>query len=152
MTRRLFILGIVWLLAFSYSCQQKNGDIQEQEAAGRADTLATTSEEIQEEENKNVLDLTYAQRRGKRLYDKYCAVCHGLQGEGDGFNAYNLDPKPKDITGEGYLESVTDNWLVEAIGQGGRGVKRSVLMPSYENTLTRDQIEDVVAYLRFLAK
>ncbi|MCH8028240.1 MAG: hypothetical protein IID63_08985, partial [candidate division Zixibacteria bacterium] len=26
----------------------------------------------------------------KRLYLHYCSVCHGAEGKGDGFNAYNL--------------------------------------------------------------
>jgi len=33
--------------------------------------------------------LTYEQQQGKILYTKYCSVCHGEQGKGDGFNAYN---------------------------------------------------------------
>ena len=94
--------------------------------------------------------LTYVQQKGKRLYDHYCAVCHGTEGKGDGFNAYNLNPRPQDMTKREYLEVVTDDYLVEAIDQGGRGVKRSVLMPSYERTLSKVQIEAIVAYLRVL--
>jgi len=95
--------------------------------------------------------LTYIQQKGQRLYDHYCAVCHGAEGAGDGFNAYNLNPKPKDMTRTGYLAAVTNDYLIEAIMQGGRGVKRSVLMPSYEKTLSKAQIEAIVAYLRLIA-
>ena len=31
--------------------------------------------------------LTYEERQGSVLYAKYCAVCHGKEGKGDGFNA-----------------------------------------------------------------
>ncbi|MEE9170069.1 MAG: c-type cytochrome [bacterium] len=39
----------------------------------------------------------YAERKGKHLYAHYCAVCHGASGEGDGFNAFNLDPRPRNL-------------------------------------------------------
>ncbi len=149
--QKLFTLVLVVLFLLTYACHQKEKTNQEEAVA--VDTTEATEGIIQvSEENIEGLPLTYAQKRGKRLYNKYCAICHGLEGKGDGFNAYNLDPKPKDITGNGYLAAVTDAWLVEAISQGGRGVKRSVLMPSYENTLSKNQIEDIVAYLRYLAK
>ncbi|MFQ5864054.1 MAG: hypothetical protein ACE5IW_02380 [bacterium] len=45
---------------------------------------------------------------------------------------------------------MNDAWLVEAISQVARGVKRSVLMLSYENTPSKTQIKDIAAYLRFL--
>ena len=43
------------------------------------------------------IDFTYAERKGKQLYDHYCAVCHGSSGEGDGFNAFNLDPRLRNL-------------------------------------------------------
>ncbi len=142
---RILKLGIG--LLFFVSCRQSQNIRQEQTTP--ADTLISAQVESKK---INLLDLSYSQRKGKLLYDKYCAVCHGLEGKGDGFNAYNLDPKPKDFNDADYLESITDAWLVEVITQGGRGVKRSVLMPAYENTLTREASEDIVKYLRFLAK
>lgn len=151
MMPKLLTLGIVGLLFIMLSCQQRDNLNQVENAS--ANTLTAEYEEFQEDEEViNSLDLSYAQRKGKRLYEKYCVVCHGLEGKGDGFNAYNLKPKPKDITENGYLDALTDDWLIEAINQGGRGVKRSILMPSYENTLSKKQIEEIVAYLRFLAK
>jgi mono/diheme cytochrome c family protein len=29
---------------------------------------------------------------GKKLYLHYCSSCHGIKGDGKGFNAKNLDP------------------------------------------------------------
>ncbi len=74
----------------------------------------------------------YNERKGKLPYDKYCSVCYGTQGNGDGFNACNIDPRPKDLTEAEYLATLSNYWLSEVVSQGGRGVKRSVLMPSYE--------------------
>jgi len=140
---------VVAMLGVFSSCQQEEGSGATE--AVMADSTATT-EGAEAVPAIPVVTLNYTQREGKRLYDHYCAICHGGTGQGDGFNAYNLNPKPKDMTQKSYLDAVTDQWLVEVISQGGRGVKRSVLMPSYENTLDRSQIEAIVSYLRTLAQ
>jgi cytochrome c1 len=143
-------LLIALLIFFIYSCQQKTDNIPQKTVS--ADTSSANPEAHGDTNNIDLFKLTYTERKGKRLYEHYCAVCHGLQGKGDGFNAYNLNPKPKDMTEKGYLDSVTNDWLKQAVSLGGRGVKRSVLMPAYEGTLNEEQTADVVAYLRHLSE
>lgn len=145
-------ISVLCLTIFVASCQQNTNDTGSPVAA---DSSAVQKEEQQEPSEENAaapkdLQLSYAQRQGRLLYEHYCAVCHGTEGKGDGFNAYNLDPRPKDLTDNKYMGGVSDAWLVEVITQGGRGVKRSVLMPSYEKTLSRKQIKEIVSYLRWL--
>src|SRR6266498_3531699 len=41
---------------------------------------------------------SYELRLGKGLYSHYCQTCHGETGAGDGFNAFNLDPRPRDLS------------------------------------------------------
>ena len=42
---------------------------------------------------------TEAQREsGKALYTKYCAQCHGENGDGEGYATVHLLPKPRDFT------------------------------------------------------
>jgi len=36
--------------------------------------------------------------RGSELYRRYCASCHGIDGQGDGPLAASLSPKPADLT------------------------------------------------------
>ncbi len=96
--------------------------------------------------------LTYEQRQGKYLYLKYCAVCHGAQGGADGFNTYNLDPKPHDLSDSAYVADLSDGSLTRIIGLGGRGVNKSVLMPAYAWTLNKDQISYLVSFVRVLAR
>lgn len=97
-----------------------------------------------------VASLTYEQRQGKYLYMKYCTVCHGDHGEGDGFNAYNLDPKPHSLADSAYGASFSDASLARVISVGGRGANKSVLMPAYGHTITPDEIAYLVAYIRSL--
>lgn len=96
--------------------------------------------------------LMYAPRVGKVLYTKYCSVCHGDDGTGNGFNAYNLDPKPRDFTDTTLMNAINDQHLIEVTSKGGRGVNRSVLMPSWEGRMTPLEISYVVAYIRTFAK
>lgn len=99
----------------------------------------------------STLPLTYEQREGKYFYDRYCAVCHGDKGAGDGFNAFNLDPKPHSFADSSYFAAISDASFQQVIALGGRGVNKSVLMPSYGATLHRRDISYVVAYLRTFA-
>ena len=34
---------------------------------------------------------------GQEIYRHDCQTCHGEGGAGDGFNAFNLDPRPRDL-------------------------------------------------------
>lgn len=93
-------------------------------------------------------NLTYEQRQGKYLFDQYCAICHGSSGEGDGFNAFNLEPRPRDFTDSSYMAALSDERLEETIAQGGRGAGKSVAMPAWQNTLEPYHISYLVTYLR----
>jgi mono/diheme cytochrome c family protein len=147
---KFLTLLIAMLIFFIYSCQQKMGNVPQK--AVSADTSTAKPEAQGDTTKTDLFELTYAEREGKRLYEHYCAVCHGLQGKGDGFNAYNLSPRPKDIAEKGYFDSVTNDWLKQVVSLGGRGVKRSVLMPAYGSTLNEEQTADIVAYLRYLSQ
>jgi mono/diheme cytochrome c family protein len=98
------------------------------------------------------LRYSYDERQGKSLFDQYCAVCHGMSGEGDGFNAYNLNPKPHSLADSTYMKPLSVETLSETISFGGRGINKSVLMPAYQNTLDKTQISNVVTYIETFNK
>jgi cytochrome c oxidase cbb3-type subunit 3 len=95
---------------------------------------------------------SYEQRVGADLYNHYCQACHGDKGAGDGFNSYNLDPHPQDLSDPGFQKKKTDADLADAIRRGGGGVGLSMLMPPYGHTLTSQQIDEVILYLRTFKK
>jgi mono/diheme cytochrome c family protein len=95
--------------------------------------------------------LPYEERQGKYLYEQYCAVCHGLEGKGDGFNAFNLEPRPRDFTDSAYVNALGNKQIVQTISGGGRSVNKSPLMPSYGWTLKKEDIGYVASYLATFA-
>ena len=92
--------------------------------------------------------LSYEERQGSVLYTKYCAVCHGKEGKGDGFNAFNLDPRPRDFSDSTYMAALSDAQILQTINGGGRSVNKSPLMPSYGWTIDNRQARYVAAYVR----
>lgn len=95
---------------------------------------------------------SYELRLGKDLFRHYCQACHGETGAGDGFNAYNLDPRPRDLSEPAFQKRKSDADLADAVRRGGAGVGLSPLMPPWAHTLSSRQIDEVVLYLRALRK
>ena len=87
---------------------------------------------------------------GSKLYAHYCAVCHGVKGDGKGFNAKNLDPRPANHTDAELMTRRSDKDLYDVIYGGGKVVGKSVLMPPWGNTFSKEQIQSLVLYLRKL--
>jgi mono/diheme cytochrome c family protein len=60
---------------------------------------------------------------GRTVYVHYCASCHGETGHGNGFNAINLDPYPRDLTDsrEPYMAEGTNQQIFSAIATGVAG-------------------------------
>jgi mono/diheme cytochrome c family protein len=94
----------------------------------------------------------YEAELGHDVFAHYCATCHGDTGAGDGFNAYNLDPRPRDLSDPDLQKKRTDAELADTIRRGGAGVGLSNLMPPWGRTLTDRQIGEVVLYVRGLKK
>jgi cytochrome c oxidase cbb3-type subunit 3 len=94
--------------------------------------------------------LSYEARLGKVTFTYYCQTCHGETGAGDGFNAFNLDPHPRDLSDPEFQKKKSDAELADAIRRGGSGVGLSALMPPWGHTLSDRQIGELVLYLRTL--
>jgi mono/diheme cytochrome c family protein len=73
--------------------------------------------------------------RGGAIYRSYCLTCHGDKGSGSPFTAGALKDAVRDID---------DAALAGLIEEGLPGTS----MPGFKKTLAKDQIEDVVQFLR----
>ena len=87
-------------------------------------------------------------------YRLYCAQCHGTQGNGQGINqtADGLTVSPRDHTVAKEMSKLSDGDLRLAIAEGGDAVQKSELMPAWGKTLSAEEIDDLVLYLRKLCK
>jgi mono/diheme cytochrome c family protein len=81
---------------------------------------------------------------GQQIYTEYCQACHGEKGYGDGPGATALPTQPFDLTTHVLLH---DEQYLHAVILNGRGY-----MPAFGDRLSQDQILDVIAYTRLLAR
>lgn len=86
--------------------------------------------------------------QGKDVYQRKCAVCHGVEGKGDGPAAYLIFPKPRDFTsGRFKIRSTmtlpTDQDLFRTITNGIPGTS----MPSWAS-LKEEERWSLVAYVK----
>jgi len=77
--------------------------------------------------------------RGKALYAQRCAKCHGQQGEG--LRDRGLGPPLND---QKFLAERDDEYIWQVIAKGRRGTT----MPRWELKLGRQEINDLVAFIR----
>ncbi len=100
---------------------------------------------------KHDSDLSRDAKRGRSLYEYYCAVCHGKRGEADGFNAPNLGTPPASHTDPILMGTLSDSQIRRVIKEGGGALGRSPQMPPWGGVLSDLEIARVTAFIRTLA-
>lgn len=85
---------------------------------------------------------------GGKLYQQNCAACHGESGEGDGPAGKQLSPPPANIAISSKMPMASDGYLYWTIAEGG--VPLHTAMPPFKDALTKEQIWQIIAYLREL--
>ena len=89
--------------------------------------------------------------RGRMLYQKHCASCHGATGKGDGTAARHAVRPPHDLTDASVQEKITDGeafWKVST----GRREGADVIMPAFATKIPADDDRwRLVLFVRTLA-
>ncbi len=80
--------------------------------------------------------------RGGIVFKSYCTLCHGERADGDGRAAKLHGAEKLSIT------SQSTEFYSDIIRNGGKALGKSEFMPPWENELSEEQINDVVAYLQ----
>lgn len=81
-------------------------------------------------------------REGAALYARYCALCHGADGQG-----YAADNATR-LNGQGFLRTASDELLFTAIARGRLDTAMAPYSRDHGGPLEADRIEALVALLR----
>ncbi|MBH0178408.1 MAG: cytochrome c [Nitrospira sp.] len=81
--------------------------------------------------------------KGKNVYVKYCAGCHGAEGDGGGYKLLGADPA--NLTSPS-MKKKSDAALLKTIHEGKPN------MPSWKVRLSEQDGRAVLAYIRTLTK
>lgn len=81
--------------------------------------------------------------KGKAIYERNCVTCHGAGGKGDGPAGAMMDPKPANFTSP-ESKKKSDAELLKTIESGRPGTP----MAAWKGTLSPEQMQDVLAYVR----
>jgi len=127
------LLGLIFLtitvLVFAH---EKTGWIAPAEAKKMRNPVKATKASIQ---------------KGKEIYEKKCALCHGVDGDGKGPASAGFNPKPtsfKGLHGHGGQFSDGEHFWKITTGKGG--------MPSFEKDLTEEERWHVINYVNTFMK
>lgn len=95
---------------------------------------------------KNPIKSTQASiQKGKEIYEKKCALCHGARGDGKGPASAGLSPRPTNFE-DSHGEKMSDgeHFCKITTGKGG--------MPSFEKDLTEEERWHVINYVNTFMK
>ena len=101
------------------------------------------------------LEVSAQEDLGKVTYDRWCAGCHGVDGDGKGVGADYMLPRPRDFTlalyqirttGSGELPTDADMRHIIDVGMPG------TTMPGWENLLTEEERDALVVHLKTFSR
>jgi len=84
---------------------------------------------------------------GKQVYQRYCAGCHGIPGEGG--SGSDIIPPAPDLTDKEWKHGSSDGEIFSVIKNG---IPPELNMEPWGDRLRDDDIWNVVNYLRSIAK
>lgn len=89
----------------------------------------------------------------KKVYEFYCAQCHGVNGDGKGINVgKDFATDPRNFTNGADMSKRTDDDIKTVIKDGGPAISKSPLMPPWGATISAADVDGLLAYIRKFAK
>jgi mono/diheme cytochrome c family protein len=85
---------------------------------------------------------------GKDLFTAQCGSCHGDDAKGDGPAASALTPKPANLVD--VVPNASDAYLYWRIAEGGAFAPFNSAMPAHKDTMSDQQMWQIVTYLQTL--
>ena len=123
-------------------------------AAGRYQIIAASNDKSGKEFVLKIDEIAtgYQQGLGYELDQKYCTRCHSQESTTERVSNFdNLSVKPHLFTDGDTLNKMTDAELLAIINHGGPSLNRSALMPPYEATLNKAEVQALIAYIRLIS-
>ena len=146
MRHSAFLLLIALLAGFSFGCKAKKPVVLIDPSHQAYDSEADWNDP------QRIIPLSYAQAQGKRIFYTQCVWCHADSTPAGPSNRSNLNPMPVLMNDGTVLNRESDDFLENVIALGGSAVSRSAMMPAYGQTLTQQEIQQVIAYTRAIAQ
>lgn len=85
--------------------------------------------------------------RGEATYLMRCTGCHGRKADGKGPNSLDILPRPRNLLNAGFIRNASDRRMFESILYGVQG---SAMPPWIDYGLTKNDVGDLVNYIRSL--
>ncbi|MCU7933119.1 MAG: c-type cytochrome [Candidatus Thiodiazotropha sp. (ex Codakia rugifera)] len=82
---------------------------------------------------------------GFRVYQKYCSICHGKDGDGNGTMTNLIGIKPIDHTNPHKTDKLANEDLARSILDG-----KGRFMPAWRDILNKSEVDGLVSYIRLL--
>ena len=83
---------------------------------------------------------------GLQIYQKYCHVCHGIDGDGEGIMTELIGIAPIDLTDSDETNPLNNADLIRSILDG-----KGAYMPAWRGILSQGDVEGLVSYIRLLS-
>jgi len=121
---------------------------------GRYQLVASTTTKMSKAVDLKIeeIALGYQETLGSQLDDQYCARCHNQESSAERVSNYdNLEVKPHPFTEGDTLNKMSDADLMAIISHGGPALNKSPLMAPYGYTLSKSEMQALIAYIRMVS-
>ncbi|MBT3205065.1 MAG: cytochrome c [Gammaproteobacteria bacterium] len=90
-----------------------------------------------------VESLSSTAQSGKQLWQQNCAFCHAADGTGENWIGSFLEPNPRNLTDNHFMQDKTRDFLLLRIRNG----LVNTSMPAWKNVLSDQQIHQIISYI-----